>query len=379
MIAPLFPVMMSDLGLSFQQLGNLIGILGLTWGVVAIVSGRLADHIGRKKILVATMVVFSVLSGLSGLATGFVSLLLIRAAMGVSEGAFTPASVAATADASRPQVRGFNQGLQLSMFSLIGLGLGPIIVTQLIKVVPNWHWIFMISAIPGLIVAVLVLKYLRNDSAHAAAQKGEPVRWSALLRSRNVVLASVTILCAMAGIFVISAMVPVYLTAVLKLSPDQMGFVTSAIGFGGFAGAFGIPALSDRIGRKPAAICAFIGASIFVYAFAQTGADTVLLFTWLFGTAVCALGLLSLLTGPIATEGAPAGLVASAVGLVSGSGEILGGGLSPVVAGYLAEHYGLHSTLNFALYGFLGGIVLSLFFRETAPAKIAAGKLVPAV
>jgi MFS family permease len=299
--------------------------------------------------------------------------------MGVSEGAFTPASVAATADASRPQVRGFNQGLQLSMFSLIGLGLGPIIVTQLIKVVPNWHWIFMISAIPGLIVAVLVLKYLRNDSAHAAARTGEPVRWSALLRSRNVVLASVTILCAMAGIFVISAMVPVYLTAVLKLSPDQMGLVTSAIGFGGFAGAFGIPALSDRIGRKPAAICSFIGASIFVYAFAQTGADTVLLFTWLFGTAVCALGLLSLLTGPIATEGAPAGLVASAVGLVSGSGEILGGGLSPVVAGYLAEHYGLHSTLTFALYGFLGGIVLSLFFRETAPAKVAAGKLAPAL
>ncbi|EWS64048.1 putative sulfoacetate transporter SauU [Hydrogenophaga sp. T4] len=79
MIAPLFPAMMAELGLNFQQLGELIGILGLTWGVVAIISGRLADSIGRKSILVTTMVVFSLLSGVSGLATGFASLLMIRA------------------------------------------------------------------------------------------------------------------------------------------------------------------------------------------------------------------------------------------------------------------------------------------------------------
>lgn len=372
MIAPLFPAMMAELGLNFQQLGELIGILGLTWGVVAIISGRLADSIGRKSILVTTMVVFSLLSGVSGLATGFASLLMIRAVMGVAEGAFTPASVAAVGEASRPHLRGFNQGLQLSMFSLIGLGLGPILVTQLLDVVPNWHWVYLLSIAPGLVIAFFIAKTMKNDTPTKSANAPVKVRWVDLLKSRNVVLACLSILCAMAGIFVMSAMVPVYLTQVLKLSQAHMGFVTSAIGFGGFAGAFGIPAISDRIGRKPAAIASFIGASIFVSLFQKTGANPGMLFAMLFLTAMCALGLLSLITGPIATEGAPSGLIASAVGLVSGVGEVIGGGLSPVVAGYCAQHFGLPSVLTFAFYGFLCGIVISLFFKETSPARLQA-------
>ena len=40
-IAPLFPAMQKDLGLGYQDIGNLIGALGLVWGVFAILSGRL--------------------------------------------------------------------------------------------------------------------------------------------------------------------------------------------------------------------------------------------------------------------------------------------------------------------------------------------------
>jgi len=373
MIAPLFPLIMQDLGLNYQQLGQLIGILSLTWGVWAIAMGRVADRIGRKKILVVTMVIFSLLSSLSGLASGFASLLLIRAAMGVAEGAFTPASVAATGAASLPSRRGFNQGLQLSMFSLLGLGFAPIIATQLLRILPSWHWVFMISAIPGLIVAFLIARKLRNDTPSSVGEAVLRPRWSALFRSRNVWVATLAVLCAMAGIFVISAMVPVYLTQVLGLTTQQMGFVVSAIGFGGFIGAFGVSAISDRIGRRPAAIASFIGSAIFLYAFSQAGANPTLLFVLLFALSVCALGLLGLISGPIATEAAPLGLVASAVGFVSGTGEIFGGGLAPVIAGYIAQHFGLPATLDFALGGFVCGALVSLFLLETAPACAPLG------
>lgn len=369
-IAPLFPHILQDLGLNYQQLGNLIGILSLTWGAWAIAMGRLSDRIGRKKILVVTMVAFSLLSALSGLATGFASLMLIRAAMGVAEGAFTPASVAATGEASLPSRRGFNQGLQLSMFSLLGLGFAPIIATQLLKVLPSWHWVFMVSSIPGLIVAALIARMLRADApAHAVVTGAPAPRWRTLFGSRNVVLATLAVLCAMAGIFVISAMVPIYLEHVLKLSTQEMGFVVSAIGFGGFVGSFGLSGLSDRIGRRPAAIAAFVGAAVLLVAFAQTGANPQLLFVLLFGLSVCALGLLGLLSGPIATEAAPAGLIASSVGFVSGAGEIFGGGLAPVLAGYVAQHFGLPYTLHVALGGFVCGAVVSLFLLETAPSR----------
>jgi predicted MFS family arabinose efflux permease len=374
-VAPLFPHMMRDLGLDFQQLGSLIGILSVAWGIWAIAMGPVSDRIGRKKILVVTMVAFSLLSSLSALAASFGSLMLIRAIMGVAEGAFTPASVAATGEASLPSRRGFNQGLQLSMFSLLGLGFAPIIATQLLRIVPSWHWVFMISAVPGLIVAALIAAMLRerprNELPHLELAQGK-AKWSTLFRSRNVLLATLAILCAMAGIFVVSAMVPTYLVEVLHLDTQSMGFVVSAIGFGGFIGSFGVAGVSDFIGRRAAAIAAFVGAAILLYLFSRTGANPQVLFALLFGISVFALGLLGLLSGPIATEAAPLGLVASSVGFVSGTGEIFGGGLAPVIAGYIAQHFGLPATLEFALAGLAGGAVVALFLVETAPRKRTA-------
>lgn len=372
-IAPLFPHMMKDLGLSYQQLGSLIGILSIAWGVFSIAMGRLSDRIGRRRIMIAAMVMFSLLSSFSGFAGGFVSLLLIRAVMGVAEGAFTPTSVAAVGEASHPSRRGFNQGLQLSMFALMGLGLAPIIATQLLRVVPSWHWVFAISAIPGLIVAVLITTMLRDAPRHepVPALAVERPRWGALFGSRNVVLAMLSTLCAMSGIFVIGAMVPNYLVDYLHLDTAHMGLVVSAIGFGGFLGEFGLAGVSDFVGRRLTAVVAFVGAALSLYVFARTGANPWKLFGVLFVVSFFALGLLGLLTGPIATEAAPAGLIASAIGITSGTGEIFGGGIAPAIAGYVAQHYGIQFTLQFALGGLICGAFVALFLIETAPRLLA--------
>ncbi|ACR31086.1 Major facilitator superfamily MFS_1 [Burkholderia glumae BGR1] len=258
------------------------------------------------------------------------------------------------------------------MFSLLGLGFAPILATQLLRIVPSWHWVFMISAAPGLIVAVLISRVLRDkpksELQGPASAQARP-RWTGLFGSRNVWLAMLAILCAMSGIFVVSAMVPTYLVEVLHLDTQQMGFVVSAIGFGGFVGSFGVAGISDSIGRRNAALIAFIGAAVFLYLFARTGANQLALFGLLFGVSVFALGLLGLLSGPIATEAAPAGLVASSIGFVSGAGEIFGGGLAPAVAGFVAQHFGLPSTLTFALGGLIAGAVVSLFLVETSPRR----------
>ena len=66
-----------------------------------------------------------------------------------SEGAFCPTSFAATAVAAKPSRRGMLQGLQQSGFALFGLGLGPIIATQLMLVLPSWREVFWVVAIPG--------------------------------------------------------------------------------------------------------------------------------------------------------------------------------------------------------------------------------------
>jgi fucose permease len=82
--------------------------------------------------------------------------------------------------------------------------------------------------------------------------------------------------------------------------------------------------------------------------------------------------LLGLITGPIAAEAAPTGLISSTTGIIVGSGEIFGGGIAPVIAGAIAQHYGIQHTLTMALIGLSLGVVVSLLLQETAPRRAAA-------
>ena len=116
LIAPLFPSIMKDLNLNAQDVGNCIGVLGLSWGIFAALMGGISDKIGRRKVLIPAIIAFSLLSGFA--AGGLLGLMAIRGLMGVAEGSFCPTSFAATADASHPRRRGLNLGLQQSGFAL---------------------------------------------------------------------------------------------------------------------------------------------------------------------------------------------------------------------------------------------------------------------
>jgi MFS family permease len=387
-IAPLFPFMLGDLGLNLQDQGNIIGALGLAWGVFAVFSGRLSDAIGHRKVLIPAVFLFSVLSGLSGLATGFASLFAVRLLMGVMEGSYCPTSFTATAAASHPSRRGFLQGLQQCGFALFGLALGPIIATQLLQVVPSWRWVFLTASIPGLIVGTLLYLVLREPAetqggrmvgavtSHGtgAGAPGGRGKWTDVFKSRNIVLSMCALFCAMTCVFVLGAMVPNYLLDYLKLSPTQMGFVMSGLGFGGFVGQFSVPGLSDLFGRRVMAVAGFLGAAVFVYLLKNTGANPPMLFALLFLVSFCCLGNIALITGPISTESAPAGLISSAIGMVVGAGEIFGGGVAPIIAGTVAQRYGIQNILWVAMSGVVLGVVVSVFLRETAPRKVGAAR-----
>ena len=375
-IAPLFPFIAQDLGLAEGEIGRLTGILGVLWGVFAIFSGRLSDKIGHRKVLIPAILLFSLMSGLSGMVQGLMALILIRALMGAMEGTYCPTSFTAVAAASKPPRRGFNQGLQQSGFALLGLALGPIIATQLLNVVPSWRWVFWIVALPGFVIGALLFFVLREPKdTQAGALIGATERggsWIEVLKAPNIVVCMLALLCAMACVFVLGAMVPVYLVNVLQLSPAQMGVVTSAIGFGGFFGQFGWPGLSDVFGRKPLAILGFVAATATVWWFAQTGSSVPALFVPLFLCSFFCLGNVALITGPIATESAPRGLISSAIGIVVGAGEIFGGGVAPYIAGGIADNYGLPNVLWVAFAGVALGIPVCAFLKETAPNKVPA-------
>jgi MFS family permease len=370
-IATLFPAISKDLNLNYQDLGNLTGVLAIAWGITAIITGRVADRLGRRKVLLPAIIGFSLMAGFSGLATGFLTLYLMRLLMGVFEGAYTPVSIASTTEASRPERRGLNIGVQLGCFALIGLGFGPIIVTQLQNWVQSWRGVFVIVAIPGLIVAYLMYRTIR-EPAHLAADRPSDSNvkqhaWGEIFRHRNVVIGTLALVGAMSCIFVIGAMMPSYLVDYTKLSTADMGFVLCAIGFFGAAGQISMGAISDRIGRRLALNLSFGLGIVFLLLLRGIGADKMLLFLLLGGLSACAFAILGLLSGPVVTEAVPAALIASVAGIPTGVAEIFGGGVMPSIAGFVAQHFGIQHTLTVGLFGLIGGLILSFFIRETAP------------
>ena len=369
----LFPAFMDELGLTYQDLGNLVAILAVFWGLSAFAMGFLSDRVGHRKVLIPAVIVFSLMSAFSGMVGGLVSLLLIRAIMGLAEGPVASIGVAVAVDASHPKRRGMNNGIFQCMISLMGNAIGPIIATQLL-LVTSWRTVFLLVGIPGLIMAA-VMFFVVREPAHRATGGPAIARTSFvdLFKHRNVPLAMLTLMCAMGGVFVLAAMAPSYLTDFLKLTPQQMGVVFSAVGFGGAIGQFAMPTVSDFIGRKLATLISYILAAVFTYLFARAGADSLSTLFWLlFFASLFNFSALAILAGPIAAEAAPLGMVASVAGLVIGAGEIFGGGVAPAIAGRIAATSGIDQVFTFTISSLILGFLIALFLKETAPRKTGA-------
>jgi MFS family permease len=366
-----------DLGLTPADGGAMAGYLGMAWGISAFVMGYLADKLGRRTVLVPAILVFSLMSAFSGLAGSVVALVVVRVIMGISEGPVASTGVAVAVEASKAERRGMNNGIFQCMVSLFGLALGPVIATRLLDT-HSWHTVFMLVGAPGVVMAILMWLVVREpakraDTGHDTG--GAP--FLSLFGHRNAKVAPLTLICAMGGIFVIAAMLTAYLTAPagagLGLDPITAGNVFSAVGVGGAIGQFAMPAISDFIGRKLSTLASYILAAISLYFFTQAGAEnTTVLWTLLFFASLFNFAALAILAGPVAAEAAPPGMLASMAGFVIFAGEFVGGGISPIIAGNLAAHYGLKAALYFAACGLVLGFVVALFLKETAPRKVQA-------
>jgi MFS family permease len=138
LIATMFPVIARDLHLGYGDIGVITGALAIAWGASALFTGNASDRIGRRTVLVGSMILFALLIGASGLAAGLAGLVAVRIAMGVADGAYTPTSIAATIEASAPRRHGLNIGIQQMMLPLCGLGIAPLLVAALLRFI-DWR------------------------------------------------------------------------------------------------------------------------------------------------------------------------------------------------------------------------------------------------
>jgi MFS family permease len=368
LITTLFPVIARDLHLDYSDIGVITGALAIAWGIAALFVGNLSDRIGRRRVLTASLVVFSLLIGASGLATALIGLIAVRLVMGIADGAYTPASIAGTLEASAPGRRGFNIGIQQMMLPLFGLGLAPLIVAGALRFI-DWRWIFLVFVLPGLAVARAVwLVVPEPGTTHEESRRSKPAAevtvvlaaWKAVLGYSNVRIAALLMLCWLTCLITTSAFLPNYLVDYLQLPLPQMGTVMSAIGLGAMVGTFLLAWLSDRLGRKPVLALSAAGALLSLVLLAKTGAQVGPLFTALFFVHFFNNALITLTVGPLCSEAVPVALMATASGLVIAVGELFGGGIAPVLVGHLAQRLGIDQILKLPIAMLSVGVLLCM-------------------
>jgi len=366
LISTLYPVIARDLDLGYGDIGTITGVLAVAWGIAALFMGRLSDRIGRRYVLVGALIIFSLLIGASGLASGLFGLVLVRIFMGFADGAFAPASISATLEASPPAKQGRNIGFQQMTLTLFGLGLAPLIVAELLHVI-NWRWIFSLFVIPGLLLAWATWRIIpptvqRSDYADLDSVQS----WRAALGYHNVPILMIGMFCWLTCLITTSAFMPSYLMDHLKLGFEPMGRIMSAIGFGAAAGTLLLPWLSDSIGRKPVMLISTAGAFGALILLSSLGPDMTALFWALFLVHFFNNALITLTVGPICSESVPVGLTATASGVVIAVGELAGGGLTPILAGQFAEIFGIDHLLWLPMASLGAGFLICLLaLRET--------------
>ncbi|MGY1811999.1 MFS transporter [Blastococcus sp. SYSU D00820] len=377
----LTPYFKDELDLSNAEIGLLGGIPALTWAVAGLCVGLLSDRIDRRKpLLIAAILTFTLFSALSGFVGGLASLLLFRALMGGAEGAVLPLSQTLMAHSSTPKRRGLNMGLlQGSSAGLLGGIVGPVVTVWLAESY-GWRTAFYATVLPGLLMAGLVLwlvRDLRLRHPATVAMDGEvetgahAVRGlGAVLRYRNVVVCLLIAIFYLTWFVTTQTFTPLYLSEVKGFSPGDAGFVLTGIGVAWVLWGAMVPGLSDRFGRKPALIGATALAVLAPVAI-MTIDSPGLLFAALVLTYT-GMGCFTLFMATIPAETVPKGVMATALGLIMGVGEVVGGFIAPSVAGRLSDSFGLDTTMLISSGAALVVLLLGFGLVETAPSRIAA-------
>lgn len=367
----LAPFVKTDLDLTNEQVGLFASGLAFAWAISGFVIGTIADRAGHRKVfLIVTVILFSLCSVASGLAGSFLMLLAARMVMGAAEGPLMPISQSFAAAESSPERRGLNMGFVQNFGSnLFGSFVAPLVIVALANAF-GWRVSFFLAAVPGLISAFLLWLLIREPRIELAGS-GEnrermPIR--EMLRHRNIWV------CMLMSVFIVAWMVlgwtflPLFYVSERAFSTQVMSYLMSVLGLSATAGAFILPGLSDRIGRKPVMISgAMLGVVVPLAALFWGGP------VWILGVLLfvgwLANGVTPLLMATIPSETVPARYVATTAGLVQGFGEIIGAAGGAWAAGRAADAFGLPVAMWIMGVCAVIAAALAMLLKESAPIK----------
>ena len=155
LISFVLPVLAREWGLSPEQVGWIgsVGLIGMALGAVS--AGTIADKFGRKNVFAATVILYSVSTGLCAIAWNYESLLLFRFLVGFGLGGELPVAATLMSEYAPSKLRG---RFIVLLESFWGVGwLVAALISYLLIPKFGWHVAFIIGALPALYVFLIRL------------------------------------------------------------------------------------------------------------------------------------------------------------------------------------------------------------------------------
>lgn len=147
---------------SAANFGHLMAVFLWIYGFMSPVSGVIADRLSRKWLIVGSLLVWSSVTYLMGLATTFDQVFWLRSLMGISEALYMPAGLALIADYHTGGSRSLAVGIHMTGL-YIGQAIGGFGAT--LAAAYSWHTTFHWFGIIGIVYAVILAVFLHDKKS----------------------------------------------------------------------------------------------------------------------------------------------------------------------------------------------------------------------
>lgn len=374
-----------DLALSDAQIGLLSGLaFALVYSIASIPVASYADRGFRVRVLGSAAGIWSVMTGLCGMATGFWTMLFARFGVGIGESGGAPTTHAIVAETFSDKWRAT---------ALAAIGVAGAIGTSAafagggyLAQHYGWRWAFFAAAIPGVIIAMIFAVTVREPrrASISAANPALPARaaLAVLLRRPAYVWICAGVSIFSIGAFGASAWTPAYLMRYFGKDAATVGLDYSAIiGPAAIIAVFAGGFLADWLGRKDArapywflAISLFLSIPMHVIQLTTESYETALAMAWP-SALIGSLWISPTYAIIQALSGSKLRAIGAALFMLCVN--LIGQSLGPYVVGAMSDHFstaygnlGLRYALLISTTSFVAGGVAFLMAARTARADM---------
>jgi MFS family permease len=354
----LLPIIGRELGLTYSQIGLVMTCQYIAGAVANVPGGIIVDTVGRKGVLMAVSlfwVGFPYL--LMGFSHGYLMLLACVALVGFGNSLWHPTAIPTLAR-TYPE----RKGLVLSIHGMggnVGDALAPLAVGSLLAWF-TWREVVVMNVVPGLVMALALFALMgtlrlggRAKAADGRVQAlGDYLRGvPALFRNRSLVMLTTSSAFRSMTQNALLTFLPVYLAYEMGYSPFWVGAGMFALQAAGFAATPIAGHLSDRLGRRGVMMTSMLMTAVVLLLMAVAGRSHA------FVMFIAVLGFFLYAIRPVMQawllETTPKNMGGTSIGILFGA-QALGASIAPLVAGLIADRYGLPAT-----FWFLAGTIVA--------------------